>query len=62
LLSHAPRTVLRKQIDQAKQDGFGAACASELEYFIYNDTYETVNTYSSFSSVPRTLSLSSSCC
>ncbi len=22
--------------------GFGANCASELEYFIYNDTYEEV--------------------
>jgi len=41
LLTHAPRTVLSKQVEQAQKDGFGALCASELEYFIYNDTYET---------------------
>jgi hypothetical protein len=34
--------VLSKQVEQAQKDGFGALCASELEYFIYNDTYETV--------------------
>lgn len=42
LLPHAPRTVLTRQVEQAKKEGFGANCASELEYFIYNETYGSV--------------------
>lgn len=39
LVSVAPRTMLRRQIDCAAQLGFGAKAASELEYFIFQDSY-----------------------
>lgn len=39
LVSVAPRTMLRRQIDRAAQLGFGAKAASELEYFIFQDSY-----------------------
>ncbi len=35
----APRSLLRRQIDRAGQLGFSAQAASELEYFIFNDSY-----------------------
>jgi len=30
-------------VEQARKEGFGANCASELEYFIYNETYESAH-------------------
>jgi glutamine synthetase len=39
LVSVAPRTILRRQLDQAEESGFTAQGASELEYFIYQDSY-----------------------
>lgn len=39
LVSIAPRTMLRRQIDHATQLGFHAKAASELEYFIFQDSY-----------------------
>ncbi|MCL4863354.1 MAG: glutamine synthetase family protein [Caldilineaceae bacterium] len=39
LVSVAPRTMLRRQIDRATQLGFRAKAASELEYFIFQDSY-----------------------
>jgi glutamine synthetase len=39
LVSIAPRSLLRRQIDEANRLGFLALAASELEYFIFNDSY-----------------------
>lgn len=39
--SIAPRNMLKKQIKLAEQMGFRAMGASELEYYIFNDTFET---------------------
>ncbi|HMN30045.1 MAG TPA: glutamine synthetase family protein [Caldilineaceae bacterium] len=35
----APRSILRRQIDTAEALGFAAKAASELEYFIFQDSY-----------------------
>ncbi len=40
LISVAPRSLLRKQLDVAKQSGFTAMAASELEYYIFEDSYK----------------------
>ena len=38
---HAPRSILRKQVKAAQAMGaFVPMAASELEYFLYQDTYE----------------------
>jgi glutamine synthetase len=37
----APRSILRKQIQNAASMGYGALGASELEYYIFNETYTT---------------------
>ncbi len=39
LVSVAPRSMLRKQLDRAEEMGYSAKAASELEYFIYEDSY-----------------------
>ena len=39
LISVAPRTILRKQLETAKTLGFECFAASELEYYIFNNTY-----------------------
>jgi len=39
LVSVAPRSILRRQIDRAAEPGFSAKAASELEYFIFEDSY-----------------------
>ncbi len=39
LVPVAPRTLLRKQIDAATAMGYGVSAASELEYFIFRDSY-----------------------
>ena len=39
LVSVAPRSLLRRQIEKAAGLGFSALAASELEYFIFNDSY-----------------------
>jgi len=38
-VSVAPRSVLRRQLDLAAESGFTAKAASELEFFLYRDTY-----------------------
>ncbi len=38
-VSIAPRSLLRHQIDRLRNAGFGAKAASELEYFIFQDSY-----------------------
>ncbi len=35
----APRSMLRRQIEKASQAGFSAKTASELEYFLFEDSY-----------------------
>ena len=39
LVSVAPRSMLRRQIEQAAQLGYSALAASELEYYIFRDSY-----------------------
>ncbi|MFP5488469.1 MAG: glutamine synthetase, partial [Acidimicrobiia bacterium] len=39
LAAVAPRTVLRRQVDRLTPHGFSAMAASELEFFLYGDTY-----------------------
>ncbi len=39
LLPHAPRSLLRQQIQAARESGFDAMAGSEVEYFIFHDTY-----------------------
>jgi glutamine synthetase len=41
LVAVAPRSLLRRQIDRAGQMGYTAQAASELEYFIFQDSYRT---------------------
>ena len=40
LVEHAPRSILRKQIDRAAQSGYSAAAGTELEYYIFNNSYK----------------------
>jgi glutamine synthetase len=37
----APRSVLRRQVDAARELGFTAMAASELEYYVFQDTYRS---------------------
>lgn len=41
LVHYAPRTLLQRAIDQASYLGFSAQAASELEYYIFRDSYRT---------------------
>ena len=36
----APRTVLRRQIERARALGLEVRCATELEFYLFNETYE----------------------
>ncbi|HEX5696447.1 MAG TPA: glutamine synthetase, partial [Acidimicrobiia bacterium] len=36
----APRTILRRQLERAAESGYTAKGASELEYFLYQDSYQ----------------------
>ena len=38
-VSVAPRSILRRQIDAARELGFTAIAASELEYYVFQDSY-----------------------
>jgi glutamine synthetase len=40
LVPVAPRTVLRQQVERARQMGFEALMASELEFYLLRDSYE----------------------
>eukprot|EP01091_Cochliopodium_minus_P012001 TRINITY_DN3542_c0_g1_i1.p1 TRINITY_DN3542_c0_g1~~TRINITY_DN3542_c0_g1_i1.p1 ORF type:complete len:364 (+),score=77.98 TRINITY_DN3542_c0_g1_i1:3-1094(+) len=42
-VNEAPRSILRKQIERAKNMGFKIKAASELEYYIYKNSYEQAN-------------------
>ena len=39
LVPIAPRTVLRRQVDRLAEHGLAAKVASELEFYLYDDTY-----------------------
>src|SRR6267142_6603786 len=36
LVAEAPRSVLRRQLDLLKRQGFSSFCASELEFYLFN--------------------------
>jgi glutamine synthetase len=38
-LPHAPRSLLRQQVEAAQSDGWEAMAGSEVEYFIFRDSY-----------------------
>lgn len=40
LVSVGPRSILRRQLDRAADSGFTAKGASELEYFLFDDSYK----------------------
>ena len=42
LVSIAPRSILRRQVQRAADRGFTAMAASELELYVFKDSYETV--------------------
>ncbi|HCP83646.1 MAG TPA: glutamine synthetase [Planctomycetaceae bacterium] len=43
LVTALPRSILKKQIAAASQQGFTAKAASELEYYLFKDGYENAN-------------------
>ena len=38
-LPHAPRSILKRQIDRARDMGFAANFASELEFYVFDDSF-----------------------
>jgi glutamine synthetase len=40
-VAEAPRSVLRRQIDRLAAKGFTCFCASELEFYLFNQTYHS---------------------
>jgi glutamine synthetase len=40
LVTVAPRSILRRQLDCATEEGYTAKAASELEYYLFDDTYK----------------------
>ncbi len=40
-VAEAPRSVLRRQLDRLGKLGLTCACASELEFYLFNQTYES---------------------
>jgi glutamine synthetase len=41
LVAEAPRSVLRRQLERVEADGFTCFCASELEFYLFNQTYHS---------------------
>jgi glutamine synthetase len=41
-VAEVPRSVLRRQIELLGQRGWTCACASELEFYLFNQSYETL--------------------
>src|SRR5436190_19097098 len=44
LVAEAPRSVLRQQLDLLTKMGFNCCCASELEFYLFNQTYHSAFT------------------
>jgi glutamine synthetase len=42
LVPYAPRSILRRQLERAADHGYSAMGASELELYVFKDSYETV--------------------
>ncbi|MEO0622691.1 MAG: glutamine synthetase family protein [Pseudomonadota bacterium] len=40
LVEHAPRTMLRRQVERLSAQGLSAVAASELEFFVFADSFE----------------------
>jgi glutamine synthetase len=40
-VAESPRSVLRQQLDRLKRKGFTCYCASELEFYLFNQTYHS---------------------
>src|SRR5262245_27139654 len=40
-LPHSPRAILRKQVARLKERGYLAYFASELEFYLFNETYDS---------------------
>ena len=43
LVSIAPRTILRRQLERARERGFSVLGASELEFFAFKESYESAS-------------------
>ncbi len=43
LLAQAPRSILRRQIERATALGYSAMAGSELEYYVFQDSYREAN-------------------
>ncbi len=43
LIDEAPRTILTRQIERAANLGFSCKAASELEYYLFNNSYQQAN-------------------
>jgi glutamine synthetase len=43
LIEIAPRTVLRRQVERAAEQGYVAMGGSELEFYLFKDSYETAS-------------------
>lgn len=41
LVVEAPRSVLRRQLDRVAKHGFHCCCASELEFYLFNQSYHS---------------------
>src|ERR671918_2442328 len=41
LLPHAPRSILRRQVERARGLGFGVNMASELEFYVFDEPYKS---------------------
>ena len=39
-VSHSPRAILKRQIERLKDLGYTCSAATELEFFVYRETYE----------------------
>lgn len=43
LVAEAPRSVLRRQLERLEAKGWSCACASELEFYLFNQTFEAAH-------------------
>ena len=41
-VAEVPRSILRRQVELLGQRGWSCACASELEFYLFNQTYESL--------------------
>ena len=42
-LPHSPRGILKRQIARLKERGYEASCATELEFYLFDDDYRTAH-------------------